>query len=405
VKRRQHDGRSAARRPRPPVALAVWLLIVGALTLVPQSVSHRAPELLRLSLCVVCGDRGTADAILNLLLFAPLGILMKVNRRSAARAAGVGLVLSVSIELAQCFIPGRYSNLADVVWNTCGAWAGAMAWSAMMKRIPWSRRDASRLRALSVLWTFLATFGFGWLMAPAPTAGPYWGHLTPSFGDMDHYDGSVVEARFESLPIPDGPFARLSQSSLRDDWRLAVIAVEGAAPSALAPIVSVSDDQDRELILLGAMGNDFVYRERTRARVLRLDQPDLRLRGVMGAATVGDTIRMAAVRLGSKRCLMFNGKWGCPAFTPGRGWSLFLYQQHLSFRIQALLDALWMFLLVLPAGFWSVRVRDLLASALEITILITLAVAATRLAPPGWLEALGAVSGLASGWALRIRFT
>lgn len=71
------------------------------------------------------------DVLGNVLLFAPLGLAVAGAlgaRPPAARlagAAGVGLLLSVTIEGIQLLVPGRATDVDDVIFNALGALSGA----------------------------------------------------------------------------------------------------------------------------------------------------------------------------------------------------------------------------------------------------------------------------------------
>jgi len=72
-----------------------------------------------------------SDVLGNVLLFAPLGLAVAGalgSRGPAARlagAAGVGLLLSVAIEAIQLLVPGRATDVDDVIFNGLGALSGA----------------------------------------------------------------------------------------------------------------------------------------------------------------------------------------------------------------------------------------------------------------------------------------
>ncbi len=69
-----------------------------------------------------------SDIFLNLLLFAPLGFLIawKKPDRTIVFAFACGFALSLGIEVAQAYVPGRASSLTDVASNGFGALLGAL---------------------------------------------------------------------------------------------------------------------------------------------------------------------------------------------------------------------------------------------------------------------------------------
>ena len=75
------------------------------------------------SFCFECGDTDRSNAVLNTLLFIPLGLI--AGRRGVLTSIAIGASVSLGIEVTQLWIPGRFSNLADIVWNSLGAGIGA----------------------------------------------------------------------------------------------------------------------------------------------------------------------------------------------------------------------------------------------------------------------------------------
>src|SRR5262245_55845958 len=104
---------------------ALALCLIGFFTLRPMpeqaaAVAETSPW------CIVgCGDLGLLDIILNVLLFLPLGIGLRLVLRTRA-AVAIGFVCSVAIELTQLYlIAGRDASLRDVITNTLGTGIGA----------------------------------------------------------------------------------------------------------------------------------------------------------------------------------------------------------------------------------------------------------------------------------------
>lgn len=93
------------------------------------------------------GSRG--DLLVNLVLYMPLGLFLALalrgpdgSRRPAILrlllTTSLGAVLSFAIEVTQLHISARFSSLSDLVLNTTGTLAGAMA-ALLMDVAGWSR--------------------------------------------------------------------------------------------------------------------------------------------------------------------------------------------------------------------------------------------------------------------------
>jgi glycopeptide antibiotics resistance protein len=83
---------------------------------------------------------GLFDVLTNISLFLLLGFCYRLVRhdqhdRWGVRTLGFGVVLSVSIELAQLFLRGRYSSVADIASNSLGAWGGALLHRLITQRL------------------------------------------------------------------------------------------------------------------------------------------------------------------------------------------------------------------------------------------------------------------------------
>lgn len=71
------------------------------------------------------------DVIANIGLFLPLGFLYRLHQprqddRFCLQPLRFGLMTSLSIEIIQLFMPGRYSSPIDILVNGSGVWIGAM---------------------------------------------------------------------------------------------------------------------------------------------------------------------------------------------------------------------------------------------------------------------------------------
>ncbi len=82
--------------------------------------------------------RGPVDTILNILLFVPMGIFLPMlygELDQIGKIAMVGLLVSMSIEIAQMFGTGA-TDINDLITNTLGACVGYGIYRAVRKAIP-----------------------------------------------------------------------------------------------------------------------------------------------------------------------------------------------------------------------------------------------------------------------------
>ena len=75
-----------------------WAGSILLLTLIPGPEITGLPEDLLSILCLICGERGSADGILNVLLFLPLGTALMAATGKAVRVAALSVALSILIE-------------------------------------------------------------------------------------------------------------------------------------------------------------------------------------------------------------------------------------------------------------------------------------------------------------------
>jgi hypothetical protein len=280
------------------LAIAVgWLgvLVVGTLTPGGMRDPARAGGF---SLCLICGDTGGADAVLNLILFVPLGVWVGL-RRGPLAALLAGILLSSGIEIIQFWVPGRYSTLGDLAWNSLGATAGATALSAVRSWLNGPQSKAARVVALGVPAVGLSALGFA--LEPARTTVPYVAEWTPAGTYLEQYGGQILRPTLNGEPIPNGPFPGDSDPDavLAGDWTLEARVVMGVPPTSMAPILRMYADNG--MLILGADGDDLVWRQRLLARVLHLSYTDFRAYGLLADHAVGDTIAVGAARSGCRR--------------------------------------------------------------------------------------------------------
>ena len=388
------QGKGLARAfrgaPGPRGTAALLTLVVGGvlvLTLTPRSGSGIPRDQ---SLCLLCGRSGTANLVRNVLLFVPVGAAFALRWGPGIPAVLAAVALTVGIETAQIFIPGRSSLPVDVAANAAGGLVGV----ALVRWGAWWDRLSRRGGALASLAWAVAVAGsvpvVAALFQPDLPQTDYWGQWTPRLGDLEVYEGRVLETRLGNRPLPS---ARLSGSpeirrALLDDAPLQVRAELAPPPPGPTPIFSLHDEGEREVALLGVEGEDLVWRLRYRANALGLQRPDVRWPNALAEREQGDTVQLAVTGTPGPPCLHVDGERRCglgPRFQ--EGWSLLLFTAGGAPALRRGLDALWVALLFLPFG---------LLARLHPASMMGAVVLGVALAGAGWLPGLAPTGGWGS---------
>lgn len=125
------------------VLVAIYLMLVAHLTLTDPSQGRWAFDLadrimLRASDGAITWSQ--TEALANVALFVPLGLLLTIATHSAALATAACALLSAGIEYAQLtLLPSRVPTFDDVVHNTLGGVAGALVAGAALALLASSR--------------------------------------------------------------------------------------------------------------------------------------------------------------------------------------------------------------------------------------------------------------------------
>ena len=380
---------------------AGWILL---LTLSPGPRITGSPENLLSPLCLVCGGRGVADGILNVLLFVPLGIALMTATGNARRVVVLAMTLSIGIEILQGMIPGRYPTLGDVVYNTVGGATGITLAMSAKRLLQPSRRMAGFLTVGAGTASAAILFAGGVLMAPSFPSTVYYGQWTADLHYMEAYEGQVLEASLGSMFLASEKTSdpELAVRLLRSGAPLTARVVAGPAPPALAPIVSILDESAVEILVLGADATDLVLRVRYRANDFRLDRPDLRVRGALAATRPGDTIRLRAENTLEGYSLWLDEHEYPPLkHTPGEGWALLLHPEHTAPWVDSTLGLAWVAGPLILAGWWA---PGLGWAAVALSLAVSgMAMAATvgPLTEMAEVEILAAIGAVMLGVALR----
>jgi VanZ like protein len=247
--------------------------VIAACTLRPAPA--QLEEVARLHwYCVVCGDAGAADMLLNVLLFLPLGMLLRGNGWSGRRTVAFALTLSLAIEVSQgLFLVGRDASLGDVLTNSAGAWLGWHGYAALRASRPTGqqavRAAAVLLLLMAALW--LAT-GAGLQPSLTDTA-PWIGQPMHAGRGPQPFPGTLQRATIDGIAIPNEPMG--ATAPWRDSIVIEIDATRASAERFAESIVllRIVDTAHNVELAMDQRGDDAWLRLRVRASDWRLHNP------------------------------------------------------------------------------------------------------------------------------------
>lgn len=344
------------------LAAAGWAFILFA-TLVPlpeQADTSAATNIW----CLVCGELGMVDVSLNIVLFIPLGLGLGLLGVTWLRGWMVIVLTTLSIEVLQLsIVTGRDASLSDLVTNTIGGWSGLVI-AANWRRILFTSPRTSALLATTgaVAWLVVQGFTTFALQRTLPRS-VYYGQWAPELGQFERFTGKVTAVHLNSLALPGTRLANsdvVREQLLSPGSILEVRALSGLPTLDLAPLFSIFDDRQREIVLVGQDGRDLIFRVRTRTAPLGLRSPALRLARALPEQP--DTpVRVRAqyetghyrldARIGQdshSRDMALSASWG---------WTFLLPFDHAFGREMPWLTMLWVGGLLLPIGYYAGRSR------------------------------------------------
>jgi hypothetical protein len=151
-------------------------------------------------------------------------------------------------------------------------------------------------------------------------------------------------------------------------------------------------------------GRDLMLQYQSRADVAGLDQPVYWLANAFSDSVSPSTASMSIRRDHARWHVSVAGSRATLGPTVGEGWTLLGYPDAIARRWGVVLDALWMLLICLPAGFWA-RSRVAFGAACLVVLALWLVpvVAGVVLTPlTEWIgAAAGLIGGASLGWLSR----
>ncbi|MEP7383243.1 MAG: VanZ family protein, partial [Gemmatimonadota bacterium] len=340
--------------PRRWLGPALSLAFIAALTLRP------APRpLFQVPMdCLICGDLGGVDVILNVALFVPLGITLVAAGTSWRRAVAIAFATTLLVESLQyTLIPGRDATLSDLLTNTIGGTIGALLathWRRVLSPPP------AAARWLMVAATLLAVgimSGTAALLRPAVPDMGMWGQWTPQQLTFEPYDGTVHRFEVNDIPIPYNLVPEsepLRQRILGGETR-AVVDFTAGTPTRRLSAIARAGSRFQEVLLVGVHGTDLVFRTRLAVRDWLLRLPGIALPDAIPPA--GEAVIAMAGLHRNRWYATVHSSRGVQhveiPFAVSLGWTFILPFDRPLRPGDEWLSALWLAALMLPAAAWG----------------------------------------------------
>lgn len=397
--------------------LLASIAAIGMATLVPLPSSPRPHD----PFCFMCGDLATPDAVLNVLLFMPLGLALALGRVRFVVAFALVIGLTASIEFTQsAFIAGRFGGITDVVTNTLGGWMGFVSGRNVRALVRPTARNARRL-AIGWLAGWMAVqFIASFATTSFPTDEQYYRHFRPRVAGMTAFRGQVISASVgdQPLAIPRLDNTDAIRRLLLDPAgvRIAAEVTYTGDGAPMSPVFRVTDESQRVILAVDQLGHDVSFALRAGAQALKLRPYRFLLRDAMTPSAHGNVhvrfdgrftptnVTLSATRDASTRTDVIAPRLAS-------AWRLFLpFDTSFNGGIgQRIIDALWMVLLILPMGYWlayapassqEVAWKFMIAAAVVTSVTLMAIPLLTGGCTANGVEVGATSTGMLAGWAV-----
>jgi VanZ like family len=365
--------------------------------------------------CIACGEFGALDVAANIVMFVPLGLAFSLATGRRWPSVIACVVTTLLIEGLQVrVIIGRDASINDLLANSLGGWLGtelAFRGRALVRPTPVAAgRLGMAWAAFFALICGLASAG----LRPASIPRSLWVQWLPARSSFEPFTGRLRAFDINGIDLPLGfPSASLGLDRVLAGtrWRAtATVSTTGLQPTR--SVIARVAEEFTVLVSVEQDGWNLVCYEKTAASDFKFRSPKVALRDAFRSATgaPGGTA-LTCARSDGVLIADANGRVERLRLSPSLGWlMLFPFDVALTTR-DAWSGVLWLFALVLPAGYWyalslgrgSARRRAAAAivggtiAALALGLAVFPALAGVALATP-W-EWAGTLGGLIAGAA------
>jgi hypothetical protein len=190
----------------------------------------------------------------------------------------------------------------------------------------------------------------------------YW---MPKWDNHEHYGGRVLSSGLGRISVHE-PAVWLDPGDevrrLLREQPVELHFIAGPRTQSISPLLSVHS-AGIEFIMLGVLGDDFLYRYWARSDEARLDHANLQLADRLAPFEPGDTVSLTFHFSESGYCLVLNGQRECGrGFAVGDTWTL-LISPDWARGPMAVAASLWLWGILLICGLVARDRRALLAVA------------------------------------------
>jgi hypothetical protein len=387
------------------VLACVGLLAILVLTLSPTPRGDRVAEQTPL-FCLVCGETGGADVVLNLLLFMPLAAGLALLGWPWTRVVPICALLSLGVETLQYFAnTGRDASLSDLITNTTGGALGAAIarrWGLLLAP---GRLRARRLSLVAAAgWLGILAFTAVSLQPWVPAGRPR-NYCTDAFPTSELFSGTARTMRLNGVALScdqDLPRGEIGPG------RITVVTVATAGePSLGRRVIHLVRTSATTVLVLAQHGRAAVFQTSTTARALRFFPPSAILPHAFPARPGGAVevvaesdrrrLRLSATHDGVRSSAEL-------ALSPSYGWTLLFVDPMVPGAQLRVVAALWLGALLLPAAYWAglaARPGAALGGLGAVVVAgLGLVPAVAGFDPVHWSEWVGVGAGVTLGWAL-----
>ena len=332
------------QRRRGALLLAgIWLATIASFTLVPLP-RQLAQAAATPWYCVVCGDRGMVDVLLNVALFVPFGVGLGLLGAKPLRALLAGGLIALAIELLQAtLVTGRDPSLSDVLTNgtgtILGAWLGLWLPQLWRPSVALARRLAG---AVAAAWLAVVVLS-GWGLSPDRAHGNVKLVAAPPARFLEPFAGQIIRSALDT---------GVRHLSLSADVETAGIS------DRLSPILDLQDEDAAALARLGQLGQKPAFSYRLHATRARFRTPTVYVYGAVIPPTPARIViqgGMNEAKLWSAVTVQGTRYRAELALTPGLGWMLLLPLGYPFDLHSAWTSAIWLALPLVLLGFWAGR--------------------------------------------------